>query len=191
MLGLIMDDNSIPPVPPLSVVYGAFTGEISQANLPRIVLGLGNLIQGGTVSAHFAFQTFGGFVGDGIFLYNLFRQIPLDLTIYNIGNVSSIGVIAFLGVTKRKATSNATFLIHRTTGAANQSSALQLESRAKGTFIDDQRTEAILRERARLTDEHWAIIDRTDLTLTAAEALDVGLIDEITDFVPVGNFFAI
>ena len=36
-------------------------------------------------------------MGDGIFIYNLLKTTPLEITVYNSGQVASAGVLAFLG----------------------------------------------------------------------------------------------
>jgi ATP-dependent Clp protease, protease subunit len=58
-------------------------------------------------------QTTGGNVQDGVCLYNYFRTLPVDLSVYNVGSISSAGVIAYLGAKNRKAATLATFMIHR------------------------------------------------------------------------------
>src|SRR6478735_2156853 len=50
---------------------------------------------------HLAIQTPGGSIADGVFIYNLFRSTPIDLTVYNIGSVASAGVVAFIGAPGR------------------------------------------------------------------------------------------
>src|ERR1700737_2724923 len=97
----------------LNSAYATFAGPIDQQSVQRfftsIAAGSANKIE----HIHILFQSFGGAVADGICLYNFFRALPIDLTLYNGGNVSSAATIAFLGAKGRKVTANATFMIHR------------------------------------------------------------------------------
>src|SRR5690242_7037686 len=90
-------------------IWTTYVGEINQANLPRLTNALGLAVSNNAKRIHMAFETSGGFVADGIFLYNLLRVMPFELTMYNCGSVDSIGIIAFLGAKNRKACANATF----------------------------------------------------------------------------------
>jgi ATP-dependent protease ClpP protease subunit len=56
-------------------VYAVFVDDINQANTKRIVDGLTTVMARGAPHAHVMFQSWGGFVGDGVMLYNLFRAI--------------------------------------------------------------------------------------------------------------------
>jgi ATP-dependent Clp protease protease subunit len=41
-------------------------------------------------------QSTGGFVGDGIAIYNYLRNVPIEIIAYNGGMVSSIAVLVFI-----------------------------------------------------------------------------------------------
>jgi ATP-dependent Clp protease protease subunit len=123
-------------------------------------------------------------VNEGICLYNFFRTFPLDLTIYNAGNVGSIAAIAYLGVKTRKASANATFMIHRTYANTQAATSSRFETMAKSIRMDDERSEAIMREHLKLSPSQWAALDKDELYFTAKEALEVGFIQEIGDFAP-------
>lgn len=133
---------------------------------------------------HLQFQSTGGFIGDGVFLYNFFRALTLDLTIYNSGSVASIAAIAFLGAKHRKVSKYATFMIHRSHNSPQQATAKKLEDIARSLRIDDERTEAILRSHIKLTDDEWKAFDYEDLTFGAEEAVKKGFADAIGDFEP-------
>lgn len=106
-----------PPTPPVipEIVYAAFCGDIAQATAAKVVAGLTNAMGAKSKHVHLLFQTAGGYVGDGVFLYNFFRAVPIELTLYNVGQISSAGIIAYLGAKHRKTTRNATFMLHRST----------------------------------------------------------------------------
>ena len=165
-------------------VYTAFSGSIDTAGLQRIMNAAGVAVQNGFTNIHLLFESTGGAVGDGICLYNFLRTLPLKLTIYNGGTVASIAAIAFLGAQSRKASANAIFMIHRTYTPSQSASAKNLPGITKSLSLDDERTEDILRQNIKLQPSHWDEIAKGDLFLSAQEALSVGLIDEIADFVP-------
>jgi ATP-dependent Clp protease protease subunit len=130
------------------------------------------------------FQSHGGFIGDGIALYNFYRAFTTPLTLYNTGSVDSIAVIAFLGAKDRKVSKYATFMIHRSHRTMQAATAWQLEEAAASLRIDDARTEAILRAHITLDDTQWKALNYNDLTFNAEQAVEIGMADEIAEFVP-------
>ena len=79
-------------------VYGMFTGVIDSAAVHRIADALAAASTNPTLKrVHIAFQSNGGGIGEGVAIYNLFRTVPFELILYNIGTVSSIGVIRLFG----------------------------------------------------------------------------------------------
>lgn len=164
-----------PALPP--VVYGLFSDQISQASVQRIFNTVGVACNGGVRHAHILFQSSGGFIADGIALYNFFRTIPIELTLYNAGSVQSIATVAFLGAAHRKASAVASFQIHMSSSPQLAANASQLEGLVEGVGIDDARTEEILRRHLRLSEQRWAQLGRRDMTFTAQEAIECGFAD--------------
>jgi ATP-dependent Clp protease, protease subunit len=142
--------------------------------------------QGKAERVHILFQSAGGNVGDGIALYNFLRTCPVDLTLYNVGTVASVGVIIFLGANRRVSHKHATFMVHRSTSfPVGAHPAEKLEFTAKALRMDDERTEAILREHLRFEEGKWAELrNNAEFWFTGDEALKNGLITEIDDFAP-------
>jgi ATP-dependent Clp protease protease subunit len=149
----------------------------------RILVGANSWQGKRAARVHLLFQSPGGLVGDGVFLYNYFRAVPFDLYLYNVGQVSSIGTIAFLGGHRRIASAHASFMIHRSTFIPNMSTAARLQAIGRGLTVDDQRTEAILREHISLEPQQWDELHHHDLILSAPEALKCGLVHEISEVV--------
>lgn len=173
--------------PPLGTndVYAAFVGVIDQPAAQRIVQGITTAMANRVTHLHLLFQSAGGFVGDGVFLYNFFRALSLPLTIYNLGGVYSIGTIAYLGAERRKVSTYASFMVHRSTATPKTTTAIGLEAAANSLMVDDARTEAILRNRTKLSDEHWRRIHAgEDVTIGAAEAESLGFATQISEFEP-------
>ncbi len=168
-----------PPTPlavPKAEIYATFCDEINQASVQRIFQNF-NLASNPTNNVgrvHLLFQSTGGFVGDGICLYNFFRSLPVACTIYNTGAVQSIAVAAFLGIKDRKASTHAVFTIHRSNMAPRATTAGGLEACAKSLTLEDARTEKILREHITMSNEQWSIWnDGHDIMLSAEQAVEV------------------
>src|ERR1700678_497487 len=92
------------PLP--EIIYATLTGPVDQAMLQRVFNAFAIAVNGGVKHIHCAFQTNGGMIADGVALYNYFQSLPIDISLYNIGSVQSIGVIAFLGGDHRYASAN-------------------------------------------------------------------------------------
>jgi len=133
---------------------------------------------------HILLQSAGGYVGDGVFMYNLFRTIPLEVTLYNAGQISSAAVIAYLGAKYRKTNSRATFMIHRSSNSPLGAGSAKLQNLAKGLALDDERTEAILREHVHMPDELWTEMNYHNLNISGSEAVSYGIATEIAEFAP-------
>jgi ATP-dependent Clp protease protease subunit len=138
---------------------------------------------------HLLLHSPGGSIGDGIGIYNYLRKMPLNIIAYNGGTVSSIAVLIFLGAKQRRASKTATFMIHRSHwNPGIPSSITALEAATSMLKIDDARIDEILEEHIKLPADKRALHKTSDLTITATEALEYGLIHEISDFeVPPGN----
>src|ERR1700730_9450580 len=107
------------PAPPPEELYAIFCGEINQGNTQKLVQGLTTVHSMAVKHLHVLFHSWGGFVGDGVFIYNLLKDFPMEITLYNAGQVASAAVLAFLGAKNRKTTANAVFMIHRTSNTPN------------------------------------------------------------------------
>ncbi len=95
---------------------------------------------------------------------------PIDLTIYNAGAVQSIALVAYLGAKRRKTSSRAVFMMHRTSSGAQPATAARLKGVAKSLTLDDERTESILREYITLSEEEWDKFDNQDVFSSGEEA---------------------
>jgi ATP-dependent Clp protease protease subunit len=170
--------------PAASEVYAVFAGPIDQGAVQRIFAGIAGVTSNKIECVHLLWQSGGGNVGDSVCLYNFFRALPVDLTLYNVGSIASGAVIAYLGAKKRKTSATATFMVHRTQSPLQSATAERLHALAHSVTLDDERTEAILREHIKLSDEKWAVHRAADLWLSAKEAVECNLADEIGDFSP-------
>jgi ATP-dependent Clp protease protease subunit len=173
--------GSSPALP--SEIYVVFCGAIDQNSTQQFFKGLVGATTQDVKQIHILFQSTGGTVSDGIALYNFFRSLSVELTLYNAGQVSSAALTAYLGAKNRKVSEYASFMIHRTTSPAIALEGRKLRAMTESVFLDDERTEAILRKHLVMPDEKWAALEH-NLWLTAKDAVKYGVADEIAEFAP-------
>ena len=168
---------------PGDVAYFGFTGAIESAGVSRLAGALNAAVNDGIETVHLAFSSSGGYVADGIYLYNHIRALPLHLVLYNTGSVSSIAVSAFLAAEERYCSAHAMFMIHPTTmGHVDSMSARRLQSTLDAALADDDRTDNILRERSRIPETVLAARRHSEIHIAPALARDYGLVDAIREF---------
>ena len=147
--------NGIAPPPDPQPAHGIFVGPIDQQASQRIAGALTIAVNNSISHIHMAFQSAGGTVADGVCIYNLLRASPIPITTYNVGSVSSAGVIAYLGAQTRGVSSTGTFMIHKTYLSPIAARVDKLQAFANSATIDDERTESILRGNINLADDKW------------------------------------
>jgi ATP-dependent protease ClpP protease subunit len=168
-------------------MYAIFCGAIDQDTAKS----LSNLLAAISIDKadrlHLLFQSTGGFVSEGIFLYNLFRGLPYELWIYNGGQVSSMAALAFQGAKRRFVAEHARFMFHQATQNVQLGTVAQLGNVVDSLAKDNERVESILHEHLKLTEDLWQKHKTLDLNFTAEEAVTYGAADEIKAFqVPLG-----
>ena len=175
-----------PQVP--NEAYYTFAGEIDQRAVNRIFGSLNIAVNNGVEKVHLLVQSFGGIVDDGIAVYNYLTHLPLTVVTYNEGAVQSIAVLMYLAGEVRVCAENASFLIHKTTFTfQGATTAEMMRGRADNAENCDQKTDAMLRGHITMPEEKWALRDKLDLTLSANEAKEYGLVHSIGHFaVPKG-----
>ena len=161
------------------------SGDVNSDMVRRVFDAVADMTEDRITTAHILIQSNGGYVSDGICLYNYLSKLPIKIVTYNAGAVASIAVILYLAGSERYASETARFMIHKSHASAPHGARPDaLRIIVEGLQADDARTEQILRNHVELTDEHWRIHEYSDLHLTATEALAVGLVNEVKDFVP-------
>ena len=165
--------------------YFTLSGDVNSEMVRRVFDAIGKMTANGTRTAHLLLQSNGGYVSDGICLYNMMTHAPIEFVMYNCGAVASIAVTLYLAGQQRVASDTARFMIHKSHATAPQGARPDaLKIIADGLMADDRRTETILRRHIRLTDEMWQVHAYSDLHLAATEALGTGLIHRIGEFAP-------
>jgi ATP-dependent Clp protease protease subunit len=160
-------------------------GDVNSDMVRRVFDAVASMTEQRVTTAHLLIQSNGGYVSDGICLYNYLSKLPIKFVTYNAGAVASIAVILYLAGRERYASETARFMVHKSHASAPQGARPDaLRIIVEGLQADDARTETILRQHVHLDEQHWRIHAYSDLHLTAREALAVGLVDGVADFMP-------
>ena len=165
--------------------YYTLSGDVNSDMVRRVFDAVALMSTDGIQTAHILLQSNGGYVSDGICLYNMLSHCPIELVMYDCGAVASIAVTLFLAGKRRIASDTARFMLHKS--HANAPSGARPEALkiiADGLMADDRRTEAILHRHVRLPQTMWNVHAYADLHLSAPDALDTGLIHQIGNFAP-------
>jgi len=166
------------------LLFATFCAAIDQFSAQKFSNNLALATQKEYTELHISFQSTGGVVGDGIFLYNLIKSSPIPVIAYNIGSVQSIATIAFLGASRRIVNKHALFMIHRTTFTPQFATGELLREFTLMADLEDKRTEALLRDHVTLHGRDWTSMKENAFWFTAEEAVKAGIADSIGDFSP-------
>lgn len=161
------------------------SGDVNSDMVHRMFDAVADMTEDMVTDAHVLLQSNGGYVSDGICLYNYLSKLPIRFHFYNAGAVASIAVIVFLAGQKRYASSTARFMVHKSHATASPGSRPDaLNIIVEGLRADDARTESILRKHIELTPDQWAIHQYSDLHLNSRDAKTARMIDDVADFAP-------
>lgn len=161
------------------------SGDVNSDMVHRVFEAVAEMTEDGVETAHVLVQSNGGYVSDGLCLYNFLANSPVEFVMYNGGAVASIAVIVYLAGTRRYASETARFMVHKSHATASPGARPDaLNIIVEGLRADDARTESILRKHIELGPDQWAIHQYSDLHLNARDARIAGMIDEIGDFAP-------
>ena len=159
------------------------SGDVNSDMVHRVFEAVSHMTDDGVDVAHVLLQSNGGYVSDGLCLYNFLSNAPIEFVMYNGGAVASIAVILYLSGTRRYASETARFMVHKSHATASPGARPDaLNIIVEGLRADDARTESILRKHIELAPEQWAIHQYSDLHLTARDAKIAGVISDIGDF---------
>jgi ATP-dependent Clp protease protease subunit len=165
--------------------YFTLSGDVNSDMVHRVFEAVAAMSEDGIDTAHVLVQSNGGYVSDGLCLYNYLANAPVRFVMYNGGAVASIAVILFLSGSRRYASETARFMVHKSHATASPGSRPEaLSIIVEGLRADDARTESILRKHVELSPEQWAIHQYSDLHLNSRDAKIAGLINDIADFAP-------
>ncbi len=136
---------------------------------------------------HFYINSPGGSISAGMAIYDTMQYITCDVATYCIGQAASMGAVLLTAGTKGKrfALPNARIMIHQPL-AGMQGTATELEIHANEVRRVKKRMNEILEHHTGKTlDQIQDDTDR-DNFMTAEEAKDYGLIDQVLERLPEG-----
>ena len=166
------------------ITYLGYTGPIDSEGVGRIAAALNQAVNDHFDEVQLSFSSLGGYVADGIYLYNHIRGLPINVVIHNTGSVSSIAVAVFVAGAERYCSPHAMFMIHPTVMPSQEGmTSERLQSSLNAALADDARTENILRERAEIPGEILVARRFKDVYITPKEAVIYGLVHAVKDFV--------
>jgi ATP-dependent protease ClpP protease subunit len=171
------------------IAYLTFCGLIDPVGVGKIATTLNVAVNEQFDGAYICFSSNGGYVGDGIFLYNHIRSLPIPVTMHNTGTVASIATTLFTAGAKRLCSPHSVFMMHPVTVNGNGMMASSLlQASLDSAQRDEARTEAILRANTKIPEEILSSRRSQDVYVAPEQALDFGLVHKIGDFtLPPGN----
>ena len=171
--------------------YISFPAEISPQTTETLIAVLGEQANKKVDEVYLMLPTPGGFVANGLNLYNVLRAFPFKLIIHNVGNVDFIGNAIFLAGVERYACPHSTFMFHGVgfdikTGQRFEEKSLRESS---GSLLQDQRRIGdIIRQHTNLDARKIRNLFREARTKDADYAKSVGIVHEIRDVkIPPGD----
>lgn len=163
-------------------VYLGYSGLLDAASVTKICAVMNVQVNDGLHRIYFCLNSLGGYIGDGVALYNHLRGLPVELTMHNVGNVSSMAVGVFLAASRRYTSAHGMFLIHPTKVQAAQGNWEQLQALLASALADEQRLDNILRDRCALPEDVFAGRRNRDTYITPQHAVEYGIAHGIREF---------
>lgn len=129
---------------------------------------------------HLYINSMGGYISAGLAIYDVLKWLPCDVNTYCIGQASSMGALLLTAGTKGKrfALTNSRIMIHQPMGGVGGTSA-DVAIQAKEILILKKKINEIMAESTDQTIEKITLDSERDFFMSAQEAKDYGLIDEI------------
>jgi|GEM_PF-4208502 len=98
------------------------SGDVNSDMVHRMFEAVASMTEEGIDTAHVLLQSNGGYVSDGLCLYNFMASSPIKFVMYNAGAVASIAVVLYLSGSRRYASETARFMIHKSHATASPGS---------------------------------------------------------------------
>lgn len=129
---------------------------------------------------HIYINSLGGYITAGLAIYDTMQWLGCSINTYCIGQASSMGALLLTAGTKGKrfALPNSRILIHQPYGGVGGTSA-DINLQAKEILILKKRLNEIMAECTGQTVDKIALDSDRDFYMSAQEAKDYGLIDEV------------
>lgn len=137
----------------------------------------------GTISGiELYINSIGGYVNEGVSIYNLLKRQSVPVTAYIDGMACSIASVVAMAAAKIVMPSNTTMMIHHSIGGCYGNAKEHREFASQLDKISEASTNSYLVHAGdKLTREGLELLLDAETFLTAQEAFDIGLCDEILD----------
>jgi ATP-dependent Clp protease protease subunit len=120
----------------------------------------------------------GGDANVALAIYGMMRVSPVEFTVIAMGDVASAAIMILAGGDVRKALKETWFMVHEEQGEINGSVA-ELEKEAERLRRAETFWADLLAAKTKASAQYWATIHTETTYLDAAEAFELGLIEEI------------
>ena len=168
---------------PSITLYCSFTGVIDPNSAQRIAAMFNHAHNNGFKTIYVCFNSPGGTVNDGIFLYNHIVGLPIHVIMHNVGTVGSIAAAIYVAADERRCSKHGTFIIHPTSVQPQHNmEAESLIDHLRSLLADDQRIDDILREKTVIPDDLLQTRRRSEVLITAQQALEFGVAHTLDEF---------
>ena len=167
--------------------YFFFTGKIDPEAVKKLTHALAGVTNAkySAGNHHVLMHSSGGNADDGIFLYNFFRSLPVNFTLYNGGSLQSAAALAFLGAKNRKTLPHSSFMIHRLKIRLDEpATSAELGAYEKQARLDEATMREIMERHLTLSPDEWDKGSNSELWFNAKDAVKAGFAQEIGEFSP-------
>lgn len=129
---------------------------------------------------HIYINSMGGYITAGLAIYDTLQWLGCDVNTYCIGQASSMGALLLTAGTKGKrfALPNSRVMIHQPSGGVGGTTA-DIQLQAKEILYLKKRLHEILASHTGQSVERIALDSERDFFMSAQEAKDYGLLDEV------------
>lgn len=159
-------------------IWGNFVGSKTSAEYIRKAIEDVGTING----IELYINSIGGYVDEGVSIYNLLKRQSVPVTAYIDGMACSIASVVAMAADKIVMPSNTTMMIHHAIGGCYGNAKEHREFASQLDKISEASTNSYLVHAGdKLTREILEPLLNAETFLTAQEAFDIGLCDEILD----------
>ena len=159
-------------------IWGDLVGSKTSAEYIRKAIEKAGEIEG----IELYINSIGGYVDEGVSIYNLLKRQSVPVTAYIDGMACSIASVVAMAADKIVMPSNTTMMIHHAIGGCYGNAKEHREFAAQLDKISEASTNSYLVHAGdKLTRETLEPLLNAETFLTAQEAFDIGLCDEILD----------
>lgn len=159
-----------------------FAAPVNQVTAAQFISVVTECLNKGAKKLNIIISTPGGTVIHGKGIFNFLKTLPLEIDMYNIGQVDSIGGVMYLAGTKRYAVENSSFLIHGISLMIEGRLELQeklLQEKLEALKKDRESISSIYAENTKISLEDFEKLMLDGTTISATDAALKGIVTEI------------